>query len=143
MSIFECPTYHFQVDWGGTRSDFTEVSGLNITIDVISHREGSNLLESSLKIPGMISYSNIILKRPIRKSDNEFFEWIITKKLGTVERRDITIKLLNEEHSPVIIWKVKNSFPVNYSGPVLEANTSEIAMEVLELAHEGLTVETV
>lgn len=143
MSIFECPTYHFQVDWGGTRSDFTEVSGLNITIDVISHREGSNLSESSLKIPGMILYSNIILKRPIRKSDNEFFEWIITKKLGTVERRDLTIKLLNEEHSPVVVWKVKNSFPVKYSGPVLEANTNEIAMEVLELAHEGLTVETV
>ena len=126
MSIFECPSYHFQVDWGGTRTDFTEVSGLNITIDVISHREGSNLLESSLKIPGMISYSNIIFKRPIRNNDNEFFEWIITKKLGTVERR-----------------KVRNSFPVKYSGPVLEANTSEIAMEILEIAHEGLMVETV
>ncbi|MFZ1323177.1 MAG: phage tail protein [Ignavibacteria bacterium] len=143
MSIFECPSYHFQVDWGGTRTDFTEVSGLNITIDVISHREGSNLLESSLKIPGMISYSNIIFKRPIRNNDNEFFEWIITKKLGTVERRDLTIKLLNEEHSPVVIWKVRNSFPVKYSGPVLEANTSEIAMEILEIAHEGLMVETV
>ncbi|MBS1516756.1 MAG: phage tail protein [Bacteroidetes bacterium] len=143
MSLFECPSYHFQVDWGGSRTGFTEVSGLDINIDVINYREGVNPSETSSKIPGLISYSNIVLKRPIRRNDNEFFEWINTKKLGTVERRDITIKLLNEDHSPVVVWKVKNSFPVKYSGPVLEANTSEIAMEILELAHEGLSVETV
>ncbi|HAY35150.1 MAG TPA: phage tail protein [Ignavibacteria bacterium] len=143
MSLFECPSYHFQVDWGGSRNDFSEVSGLNILIDTISHREGANLNETTSKIPGMITYSNIILKRPVRKNDNEFFEWINTKRLGTAERRDVTVKLLNEDHSPVVIWKVKNSFPVRYSGPVLRGGTSEIAMEELELAHEGLTVETV
>ncbi|HQY20163.1 MAG TPA: phage tail protein [Ignavibacteria bacterium] len=55
----------------------------------------------------------------------------------------MTIKLLNDEHSPVVKWKVRDSFPVNYSGLVLEANSSEIAMEVLEISHERLTVETV
>jgi len=57
-----------------------------------------------------------------------------------VERRDIVIQLLNENHEPVIIWRAVNAFPVRLSGPVLNANTSEVAIEELELAHEGLIV---
>jgi phage tail-like protein len=51
--------------------------------------------------------------------------------------------LLNEQHNPVVIWKVINAFPVHYYGPVLVADDGDVAMETLVLTHEGIIVETV
>jgi phage tail-like protein len=131
---------HFLVEWGGSKVEFVEVSGLEILYDVVEHRDGSSKEYSASKMPGQTHYSNIILKRGITKGDNEFYKWISTIKLNTVERRDLIISLLNEEHSPVVVWKVKNAFPVRLTGPVLNSSASEIAIETLELAHEGLSV---
>ena len=136
------PAYHFLVDWGGTRPGFTEVSGLEITTDVIEHRDGADPSQAARKMPGLSRYKNIVLKRGIVKGDNDFFNWMNTKSLNQVQRRDIVIQLLNENHEPVITWRVVNAFPVRFSGPVLHANASEIAIEELELAHEGLSVVT-
>ncbi len=133
--------YHFSIDWGGSRIGFMEVSGLDIEIEAISFREGSSPEDSFRKVPGLRKFSDIILKRGIVKGDNEFFAWINTKQIGTIERRDITISLLNENHDPVVVWRVQNAFPVKYSGPVLESNGSDAAMETLVLTHEGTTVE--
>jgi len=133
--------YHFQVEWGGTRIGFTEVGGLDIEVDVIEYREGSSPEYSPTKMPGQYKYSNIILKRGIFKQDNDFFQWMNTIHLNEVERRDITISLLDETHVPVMTWKVRNAWPVKYSGPMLKANGHEVAIETLELAHEGITVE--
>lgn len=135
------PAYHFRVDWGGTNIGFSEVSGLNIYIDVLSYRDGSSPEYSQTPMPGLVHFSNIVLRRGIRRSDNDFFKWINTQQMNTIERRDVTIELLDENHAPLIVWRVRNAFPVRYSGPVLQANSSHIAMEELELAHEGITVE--
>ena len=133
--------YHFSIDWGGSRIGFMEVSGLDIEIEAISFREGSSPQESFRKVPGLRKFSDITLKRGIVKGDNEFFAWINTQHIGAIERRDVTISLLNENHDPVVIWRVQNAFPVKYSGPVLESNGSDVAMETLVLTHEGITVE--
>jgi len=132
--------YHFIVDWGGTRVGFAEVSGLDIEIEAVSVRDGSSPVDSGRKIPGLRKFSNIILKRGIIKGDNEFFNWINTKSAGNIERRNIVINLLDDSHSPIFTWQVKNAFPVKYIGPVLISDDSEIALETLELTHEGLTV---
>lgn len=142
MNRYPLVTCHFQVEWGGTRLDFSEVSGLNIEHDVIEYREGSSKEYTPVKMPGLAKYSNIVLKRGIMPGDNEFFQWVRTINLNQVERRDITIKLLNEEHNPVVVWKIKNAWPVKYEGPELKADASEAAIETLELAHEGLTIES-
>jgi phage tail-like protein len=134
--------YHFSVDWGGTRIGFMEVSGLDIEIEAVSFREGSSPEDTFRKIPGLRKYSNITLKRGIVRGDNDFFNWINTKQIGTIERRDITIRLLNEVHDPVVVWKVRNAFPVNYFGPVLASGDGDIAIETLVLTHEGITIET-
>ena len=133
--------YHFSVEWGGSRIGFMEVSGLDIEIEAVSFREGSNPDDSFRKVPGLRKFSDIILKRGIVKGDNEFFTWINTKQIGTIERRDVRISLLNENHEPIVVWKVENAFPVKYSGPVLEANGSDLAIETLVLTHEGISVE--
>ncbi|MEO6134167.1 MAG: phage tail protein [Ginsengibacter sp.] len=132
--------YHFIVEWGGTKLGFSEVSGLNIEHEVIEYREGSSPEFKSRKIPGMVKYSNITLKRGIMKSDTEFMDWMNTINMNAVERRDIIISLLNEVHEPVMSWKAKNAWPTKYSGPILNATGSDIAIETLELAHEGLSI---
>ena len=133
--------YHFQVQWGGSRIAFTEVSGLNIEIETVSFRDGSSPEDSERKIPGLRKFSNITLKRGMVKGDNEFFNWINSRQMSSIEKRDLSISLLDEQHQPAITWKVKNAFPVKYTGPVLQAGSNEIAVESLELAHEGMEVE--
>lgn len=133
--------YHFSVDWGGTRTGFMEVSGLDIEIEAVSFRDGGSPDDSFKKLPGLRKYADITLKRGIIKGDNDFFNWINTKQIGTIQKRDVIILLLDENHSPIVKWKIKNAFPVKYTGPVLNANSSDIAMEALVLTHEGITVE--
>lgn len=141
MANYPLPVFHFQVEWGGTNLGFSEVSGLTIENQAIEYRDGLSPEYSVVKMPGMPKYSNITLKRGIVPADNEFFSWLNTAALNKIERRDLVISLLNEEHSPVMTWKVKNAFPVKVEGPGLKATGNEVAIESIELAHEGLTIE--
>lgn len=75
------------------------------------------------------------------KADNEFFQWWNSIQLTQVERRDIIISLLNESHEPVVVWKVKNAFPVKIVWSDLKASASEVALESLEIACEGIVVQ--
>jgi len=133
--------FHFTVDWAGTNIGFTEVSGLDVETELIEYRHGASPEYSKIKMPGMQKFSNITLKRGTFANDNEFYQWWNTVKLNTIERRDITIKLLNEEHEPVIVWKVKNAFPVKVQSTDLKGDGNEVAIESLEVAHEGLTIQ--
>ncbi len=141
MANYPLPKFHFQVEWGGTRIGFTEVNGLTIENEVIEYRDGSSPEYSKIKMPGMQKYSNITLKRGTFRSDNEFFSWLNTVKLNTIERRDLTISLLNEEHEPVVVWKVKSAWPVKVEATDLKSDASEAAVENIELAHEGLVIQ--
>lgn len=143
MSQNAISRYHFSVDWGGTRIGFMEVTGLNIEIEAVSQRDGSSPADSVRKMPGLRKFSDITLKRGIVKGDNEFFDWINTKQIGTIERRDVTISLLDEAHQPIVRWRANNAFPVKYEGPTLESMSSNVAIETLVLTHEGIRVENV
>ena len=133
--------FHFQVEWGGTKIGFTEVSGLDVETEVVEYRHGASPEYSKIKMPGMQKYTNITLKRGTFTSDNEYFNWWNTVKLNTIERRDITISLLNEEHEPVVTWKVKNAWPSKVQPTDLKADGNEVAIESMELVHEGLIIQ--
>ena len=141
MSNYPLVKFHFSVDWGGTKIGFTEVSGLDVETETIEYRDGASPEFSTLKMPGMMKYSNITLKRGYFSGDNEFYEWMNTIKLTVVERRDITITLLNEEHEPTVVWKVRNAWPVKIQSTDLNADGNEVAIETIELAHEGISIE--
>jgi phage tail-like protein len=121
---------------------FSEVSGLEMEAEVIEYRDGLSPTYSAIKMPGLKKYTNITLRRGIYAGDNEFAEWFETIKLHTVERRDLTISLLDEEHNPAMTWKVKNAWPTKVSGPGLKATGNEVAIESMEIAHEGIEIET-
>lgn len=132
---------HFQVEWGGTTIGFHEVSGLEIRSDVIEYSEGNAKENTPRKIPGRVHYGNIRFSRGVVRSNNEFFEWWNTLRLHRVERRDLTIVLLDEEHNPVVVWKVRNAFPVSIRWDRLEASANDVFLEHLEVANEGIVVE--
>lgn len=139
---YPLPAFHFEVDWGGSTSTFSEVSGLNIEHQVIEYRHGLSK-EHTMKMPGIPKYGNITLKRGVIKGDNEFFAWLSNKNLHKNEpRRTLTINLLDEEGNPVMTWKAAEAFPVKVEGPGLKATGNETAIESIEVAHEGLTIET-
>lgn len=135
-------TFHFQVEWGGSRLGFTEVSGLDARVEVIEYREGNSPSYESLKMPGRPKLGNVTLKRGMLAADNEFFEWLDTIRLNTVERRDLIIKALNEQHEPVFVWKLRNAWPVAVSAPTFDSSSSDVAIETLEVAHEGIQTQS-
>lgn len=140
MEEYPIPKFHFSVDWGGTRIGFTEVSGLDVQLDVIEYREGASPEYHKIKQPGLSKFSNITLKRGTFAGDNQYFEWLNTVQLNKIERRDLTITLLNESHEPVVTWQVKRAWPIKVQSTDLKADGNEVAIETLELAHEGLTM---
>lgn len=141
MAEYPIPKFHFQVEWGGSRIGFTEVSGLDITSEIIEYRDGSSPEYSKVKMPGQRKFSNITLKRGTFAGDNQFYDWFNTVSLNKITRRDLTISLLNENHEPVVVWKVKNAWPTKITPTDLKADGNEVAIETLELAHEGLTIQ--
>jgi phage tail-like protein len=141
MANYPLSKFHFQVDWSGTNIGFTEVSGLDISNDVIEYRDGSSPEYSKIKMPGQRKFSNISLKRGMFKSDNDFYTWFNTINMNTVERRDITISLLDETMAPVVVWKVKNAWPSKITPTDLKADGNDVAIESLEIVHEGITIQ--
>lgn len=141
MTDFPIPKFHFQADWGGVRIGFTEVSGLDVETEVIEYRDGASPQYSKQKYPGMQKYPNVVMKRAVFASDNDYFSWWNTVALNTVQKRSVTISLLNEKHEPVVVWKVKNAWPAKIASTDLKADGNEIAVESIELAHDGLVIQ--
>lgn len=130
--------YNFLVELDGiTRAAFQECSGFDSTIDVIEHREGGE--NTTLrKIPGMTKYSNIVLKWGIT-DDSELYDWHSEIVQGEITRKNGSIVLLNRKGDEVARWNFVRAWPTKYDGPDLNAEGNDIAIEMLELAHEGVS----
>ncbi len=138
---YPMPVFHFSVKWGGVNGSFSEVSGLKVETQLLEYRDGLSPEFFTTKMPGMQKNSTISMKRGMLQSDSDFSKWWDTVSLNKVERRDLIISLLNEFHVPTVTWKVKKAWPLKMEGPSLKATGNEIAIESIELAHEGITME--
>jgi phage tail-like protein len=141
---YPLPKFHFQLDWGGTRIGFTEVSGLDFETEVIEYREGSSPTYNKSKQPGLTKYTNVTLKRGTFLGDFEYFEqWKKTMMFQEGKekfRRDVTIRLLDEEHQPIISWALSKAWPSKVQSTNLKSDANEVAIETIELVHEGLSI---
>ena len=136
---YPIPRYHFQVDWLGKRLSFTEVTGLVMEREKIEYRHSDSKDFSKIAMPGLVKNSNITLKRGKFEGDFDFNEWLEQVANERVEdRRDVTIRLLNEKHEPVAAWTAARCFPTKVTAPALKSDANEAAIESLEIAHEGL-----
>ncbi|MBN2982771.1 MULTISPECIES: phage tail protein [Cohnella] len=130
--------FRFRVEIEGLQqAGFSEVSGFDASFDVIQYREGNEVI-TPRKLPGLARYGNISLKWGATDSI-ELYEWIQDCVNGTIERKTVTIIAIDEEGTDVATWQVIEAWPVRYTAPNFNGQGSEVAIELLELAHEGMT----
>ncbi len=140
-SIWPIPKFHFEVKWDSEVMSFQEVSGLDIESQTIEYRSGDSPEFSTVKMPGIKKFSNITMKKGVFKSDNKFWTWFNDIKMNTIKRIPVTISLLDESGSPTMVWTLTNAFPTKITGTDLKSDGNEVAIETIEIAHEGLTIE--
>lgn len=136
------PKFYFSVDIGDqTDLPFQEVSGLDIETDVVEYRHGNSPVHSTIKMPGLMKYGDITLKKGVFTTDNSFYDWLIKIQLNTYERLTLVIKLLDEDGSPKMTWTVTGAFPKKITPTDMNSQTSDAAIESIVFACEGITIE--
>lgn len=137
------PACNFQVEAGFSRIGFARVQLPALEREIIRYREGTDREETVRLVPGLLHVGECVLERGVVPPDNEFFQWLGAMGGGKPERRDVTVRLLDAAHAPVMVWKLRNAFPCGLEWSLLDARNSEVVIESLRLAVEGVEVETV
>jgi phage tail-like protein len=131
-------SYNFIVEIDGiTRAGFRECSGLDSSQDPIDYREG-NQRQTTRKLPGLRKHSNIVLKWGMVTDDKELWDWRQTVIDGNVSRRNGSIVLVDDQGNEKARWNFVDGWPSKWTGPGLNATGNEVALETLEIVHEGL-----
>jgi phage tail-like protein len=132
--------FRFLVEIEGiTSGGFTRVKGLSREVKYESYREGG-VIEYEHKLITQVSYPVVVLERGLALDD--LWTWALATADGEVRRRTIRIRLQNEANEKMWAWQVEYALPVKWAASDLDAQTSPVVMETLELAHHGLRKAT-
>ena len=131
--------FQLQID-GIPLGAFSEASGLTADGDSVDYREGTDRQNNVRKLTGLRKYSNITLKRGYTQ-DLSLWQWYTSAVNGTPDRRNVTVVLMNESRQAVLRWHAENAWVNKIEGPSFKATGNEVAMESVEIVHEGLTIE--
>ena len=115
---------------------FSDVDGIGVFIDQVEYRVGNEKASAVRKFPGLRHYPNVTLKRGLL-ADTRLWDWI---NADPPDKRTVTITLLDEQRTPQVRFVLRQAWPCRWSGPHLSATHSALALESLELTHEGLDV---
>jgi len=130
--------FNFKVELGGRFvAGFREASGLDSSQDPVEYREEADGVLSARKLPGLNKYSNISLKRGVT-DDAKLWEWWKKAMDGKVERMDGSIVLMDDAGEEQARWNFVAGWPTKWTGPSFNATSNEVAIETLEIAHEGI-----
>ena len=138
--VWPLPKFYFSVRITGFGDylPFQEVSGLDVETQPIEYRAGDAQNWSAVKIPGLIKTGNVTLKKGVFVNDNKFWTWYSQVRMNTIKRETVTISLLDQEAKPTMVWKLANAWPAKISGTDLKSDGNEVAVETVEIAHEGV-----
>jgi len=139
-TVWPLPKFYFQVKWDAEVLSFQEISGLDIEAQVIEYRHGDNPVFSTIKMPGMVQSGNVTMKKGVFKSDNKFWDWYNQIKMNTIKRVPVTISLLDEAGAPTMVWTLTNAWPTKITSTDMSAEGNEVAVEEIEIVHEGITI---
>ena len=81
------------------------------------------------------------MKKGVYKSDNKFWDWFNEIKMNTIKRVPVTISLLDETGAGTMVWTLANAWPTKITGTDLKSDGNEVAIETIEIVHEGITIE--
>jgi phage tail-like protein len=132
----QLPAYYFEVQIAGQQTGFfRSVSGLEMETEVVEFREGGQNSGTIRKLPGVTRVANIQLSRAFT-GDRSLYDWFVAPQTTRVNGR---IVMFDRQGQRVAAWTFINGFPVKWSGPEFDASKNEVAIETIEIAHEGLT----
>lgn len=140
MPVYPFHKYNFKVDVGdlGTMG-FSELSGGDVSFEPIEYREGNYSNSSPIKLQGLVKYGNVTLKYGLT-SDKQLYDWLNTSQTATIERKDITISLLADDHKTVLAtWTLTNAMPIKVALSDFNATGNEVAIESVDIACEMIT----
>src|SRR3954447_2490556 len=142
--------FNYIVALGGEQRDgaigqvvggFSDVSGLDMEVSYSEYRNGNEQVNTARKVPNTHKLGDVTLKRGLVGS-TDLFTWLRATRDGTMDARDIKITLLDEAHNPVAAWRLHRAQPKKWTGPTLAGKGGgDVAMEELQLAHEGIEYE--
>jgi phage tail-like protein len=134
-------SYNFRVQIDGISSSaFSEASGLTADGEAIDYREGTDAAQNVRKLVGLRKYSNITLKRGYTQ-DLSLWDWYKNIQSGVPDRRNVSIVLMDQAQQPVLRWLVANAWINKIDAPTFKASGNDVAIESVELVHEGLSIE--
>lgn len=119
---------------------FSECSGLDATLEIFEYKEGG-VNDFVHKFVTRASFANIVLKHGVIFKFDDLWQWHHDWVRGKGQRKDGLIVLQDEARRPAKLWRFKRGIPMKWSGPSLNAGQSNVAVESLEIAHEGLDLE--
>lgn len=122
----------------GVKAVFTEVSGLQVEMDMMDYQEGGNN-GFVHRLPGFTKVSNITLKYGMTKS-NDLYKWFAEIASGKFSRRNLSIVMYDTAGNEFMRWNFLHAYPVKWIGPQFRSTEATAAIETLELAHEGMTL---
>jgi phage tail-like protein len=131
--------FNFKLEMDGvTKAGFRECSGLDASTDPVDYREGQEKGNIARKLTGLNKHANIVLKRGVT-DDHSLWDW--RKKVidGKTDRQHGSIVLCDETGEEKVRWSFVEGWPTKWTGPSFNATSNEVAIESLEIVHEGLT----
>ena len=129
--------HHFIVELDGiARAGFRECTGLDTRQTPVEYREGKDA-HTVRKLPGLVTYTNITLRWGM-SDDTQLWDWRKKAMDGKIERKNGSIVLIDEDGTEKTRWNFREAWPVTWSGPSLNATSNDVAIEALEIAHEGV-----
>ncbi|HEU5370048.1 MAG TPA: phage tail protein [Ktedonobacterales bacterium] len=129
--------YHFQLEIDGHRkASFTECSGMEVSVETIRYRTGGTG-HTVLSLPGRVAYGDVTLRYGLTQ-DPELWVWFSTAVQGRVVRKNVSILLTDSAGKELMRWNLIRAWPNRWRGALLDATTSEVAIESVTLAFDEL-----
>jgi len=142
---YPLPVYNFRVEIDGTTVAFSEVSGLSVQLDTTTYAQSptAGIGPNWMYMPAQMKPATITLKKGVVTgvSVATMYAWINSIQLNRVDKKDIVVRLCDENGSAVVSWKVLNAFPTKLDAPTFTASSNDVAIESMELMADGVLVE--
>lgn len=146
-ATYPLPTYNYKVEIGSDTVAFASVSGLNVDFETTTYKESPTESKSVgprvMYMPAQAPARNVTLKKGLVRgtSVKVLYNWISSTSTNQTEKKDIRVRLCDENGAPVITWTVTNAFPTKLEAPSFDADSNDVAVETMELMADAVSVE--
>lgn len=121
---------------------FSEVSGLEANMSPVKIKEGGRNW-GEVQLAGVTTFPAIVLKRGMTEVEDlwKWFEFT-TRQANYNYRLQGEIRVLAPDDKNKILqrWVMKNVMATKFKGPDLSSSASSVAIEELQLVHDGLSM---